>query len=118
MDVGVSDAGRTHDPHLFGQCVFEFALQETGHDSHLDIHDVPLQTVGIPQGNPYPLPIDLRFQVVGNVSIIVGMVTETFQLIGMADWMLVGWQSQGFTKEVDERCLSRVTSSDNEDTID
>jgi len=107
VDVGVSDAWRANHLHFLAQGFFELALQEVGYSTELDVHNVPLQALGVPQGQPYPFSIEIGFQVVRSEAIVRARVPLNFlKFFRQTRGMLVGWHGQRLAEEVEERGLS------------
>ena len=103
--MGVSSSGRADDFHLFIQRLFEFALQEPSDSTELDVNNVLLQSLRVPEGQTHTFAVNLGFKVMGGVSFTGGVVAVIFDFVGRARRVFVRRQLQGLAEEIKERSL-------------
>ena len=65
MNVGVDDAGRADDLLFFTKCVFELGLEERGDNGQLEVDNVLLKSLRVPESDAESLAIYLGLQVLG-----------------------------------------------------
>lgn len=66
MDVGVLDARGTYDLLLLAKGILKLGLDERGDDGQLEVDNVLLEALRVPQGDTDTLAIDFGLEVLGS----------------------------------------------------
>ena len=65
VNVGIDDTGRADDLLFFTKRVFELGLEERGNNGQLEVDNVLLESLRVPERDAQPLAIYLGLQVLG-----------------------------------------------------
>jgi hypothetical protein len=114
VDVGVANAGGSHDLLLFAESILKLGLEERRDVGQLKVDNVLLQALGIPQSYADPFAVDFRLEVLRREGRVLGNCAGGWRRgIGA----LPSRQSERSAEEFDERGLAAAFSAEDEDAV-
>jgi hypothetical protein len=91
--MSVTGPWRADNLHLLVQSLLKFALEEPGNPAELNVNNILLQPLGVPQRQANTFPVDLGFEVVRSIPLVSRALTIVFNFVRRARGMLMRGES-------------------------